>query len=114
MNYFYPVYGPGLIVNIPFRWYFVKMKTDNRLTRTNIYTYKIKICPQEHPVGIKFANKSGGNYYALFLIQQQIFEHLNSANLAGQDIGRQLQRGRETGGYYRCNEPSKLCQSTFL
>ena len=114
MNYSYPVYGPGLIVNISPGRLSAKKNLDKRLTRTNIYTYKKKISPLDHPVGIKFANSSSWNFYALFLIQQQIVGQSNSANLAGQDTGRRLQRGEGSVGYYRCNEPSETCQSTLL
>lgn len=113
MNYPFPEYGPGLIVNILPGWLYVSKKIDKRLTRTNIYTYKKKICPLDYPVGIKFANRTDGNYYALFLIQQQLFEQSNSANLAGQYTGWLLKCGNGTVEYYRSNESSELCQSTI-
>src|SRR6187397_2508543 len=106
MNYAYPLYGPGLFINSPPGWLSVATKTDKRLTRTNNFPFNKKISPLDHPVGIKFANNSDGNYYALFLIQQQIVGQSNSANLAGQDTGRQLQRGKGSVGYNRCNESS--------
>ena len=105
MNYTSCTYGRGFSTQFQ-DMLFGKIETDKKLTRTNISPYNKKICLQNQPVGIKFANNSDGNYYALFLIQQQIAGQSNSANLAGQDTGRQLQRGKGSVGYYRCNESS--------
>ena len=113
MNYAYPLYGPGLIVNSSPGWLSVATKTDKSLTRTNIYPYWKKNSPLDHAVGIKFADSSAGNYYALFLIQQQIVGQSNSANLAGQDTGGQLQRGIRSVEYNRSNEPSKNVSINF-
>ena len=113
MNYTTPAYGPGLNTNIPGKLY-DKIETDKKLTRKNISPYKRKICSLNQPVGIKFANKSDRNYYALFLIQQQLFGQSNSAILAGQDTGGQLQSEKVVVDLYRSNKPFTLCQSTLL
>ena len=70
MNYTSCTYGRGLSTHFQ-DMLFDKIETDKKLTRTNISPYNKKICLQNQPVGIKFANKPDRNYYALFLIQQQ-------------------------------------------
>src|SRR5678815_5219740 len=104
MNYTSCRYGRGLSTQFQ-DMLFGKIETDKKLTRTNISPYNKKICLQNQPVGIKFANKSDRNYYALFLIQQQLFGQSNSAILAGQDTGGQLQSEKVVVDLYRSNKP---------